>query len=69
MTTAVISYLAAAICGAAALYLGGENNAVFASLMASVVFFVGSGIVLHVIATTNLPDLKVQGSERRSDTD
>jgi hypothetical protein len=28
--------------------------------MASVVFFAGVGIVLHVISSTNLPSLKVE---------
>ncbi|OOY46867.1 hypothetical protein BOW13_07225 [Solemya velum gill symbiont] len=61
MVIAVVCYLAAVICGIAAFYLDGEvNPPVIASLMASVVFFIGSGIVLHVIATVNMPDLKLR---------
>jgi hypothetical protein len=36
--------------------LGGEHP-VIASLGASLVFFVGAGIVLHVIGRANLPNL------------
>ena len=60
MAIAVISYIAAIGCGIAAGYLSdGTANPVVASMMASVVFFVGVGIVLHVIGSTNLPSLKV----------
>ena len=59
MGIAVINYIVAIGCGVAAGYLSeGTANAVVASLMASVVFFAGVGIVLHVIGSTNLPDLK-----------
>ncbi|OOZ40997.1 hypothetical protein BOW53_05600 [Solemya pervernicosa gill symbiont] len=37
----------------------GSEHPVTAAFMASVVFFVGVGIVLHVIGRTNLPSLKV----------
>ena len=30
------------------------------SFMASVVFFIGVGVVLHMIGITNLPDLKIE---------
>ena len=33
------------------------NDVIHASLMASVVFFIGCGVVLHVIATTRLKGL------------
>ena len=33
----------------------GTDNPVFASLLASLVFFIGSGVVLHVIGAVNLP--------------
>ncbi|MCU7930291.1 MAG: hemerythrin family protein [Candidatus Thiodiazotropha sp. (ex Codakia rugifera)] len=57
---AVISYLAAIACGVAAFFFGeGANDPITASLMASVVFFVGVGIVLHVIGNTDLPNLKI----------
>jgi hypothetical protein len=60
MVIAVISYIAAIGCGIAAAYLSdGSANPVVASMMASVVFFAGVGIVLQVIGSTNLPNLKV----------
>ena len=36
-----------------------SGDPVVASLMASVVFFAGVGIVLQVIGSSNLPDLKI----------
>jgi formate hydrogenlyase subunit 3/multisubunit Na+/H+ antiporter MnhD subunit len=45
----MISYLAAVGCGV-----------VVGSLMASVVFFAGVGIVLQVIGSVDLPDLKIK---------
>jgi len=61
LVIAVVSYLAAVACAVAALYLGaGYGDPIAAALMASVVFFVGAGVVLHVIAKTNLPDLKIR---------
>ncbi len=57
---ALISYLAALVCVVAAIYLNsGTQEPWVASLMASVVFFTGVGVVLHVIARTDLPDLKL----------
>lgn len=58
---ALLSYLGAVVSGAAlGLSIGelGGNHPVTASLGACVVFFVGAGIVLHVIARTDLPDLR-----------
>jgi len=61
MGIAVISYVAAIACAMAAAYLSdGTANPAVASFMASVVFFSGVGIVLHVIGSTNLPNLKVE---------
>ena len=63
LTIAAINYLAALGCGiAAALHEGtaAEGDPILASLMASVVFFAGVGIVVHVIASGNLPNLKVE---------
>jgi ABC-type uncharacterized transport system fused permease/ATPase subunit len=58
LAIAVISYLAAVACGVAAIYPGtGFRDEVVGSLMASVVFFIGVGIVLHVLANARLPDL------------
>jgi len=53
---AVLCYIAGVACavGAALYPVRGDYDAIQASLMASVVFFVGCGIVLHVIATTRL---------------
>ena len=52
---AVLSLLAA---GYRAITLG-TDDAVFASLLASVVFFLGSGLVLQVMGSVDLPDLKI----------
>ena len=60
MIIAIISYIAAAACGVAAGVLGGGlGDPVTGSFMASVVFFAGAGIVLHVIGSVNLPSFKV----------
>ena len=57
---ALAFYLCAALCFAGFLLwygeLGGEHP-VIASLGASMVFFIGAGIVLHVIGYANLPSL------------
>ena len=59
LVLAVINYLTAIACGVAAGYPDtGFSDEVNASLMASVVFFIGVGIVLHVLATARLPDLR-----------
>lgn len=59
LAIAVISYLAAVACGVAAAYPDtGFSDEVVGSLMASVVFFVGVGIVLQVLANARLPDLR-----------
>ena len=56
-----ISYTLAIACGVAAAlkWEGASWDPMVASLMASVVFFLGAGIVVHVIGRTRLPDLKV----------
>jgi hypothetical protein len=60
MVIAITSYIVAIGCGIAAGYLSdGSANPAVASMMASVVFFAGVGIVLHVIGSTNLPSFKV----------
>lgn len=38
----------------------GTADSIIASMMAGVVFLVGVGIVLHVIGTANLPDLRIR---------
>jgi len=61
MGIAAISYFAAIVCGLVAGYMSdGTANPVVTSMMASVVFFACTGIVLHVISSTNLPSLKVE---------
>ena len=60
MGVAVISYVASIGCAiAAAMLSDGTANPAVASMMASVVVLAGTGIVLHVIGSTNLPSLKV----------
>ena len=68
MAIAVLCYIAGVGCAvSAALYpVRGAYDAIQASLMASVVFFVGCGIVLHVIATTRLKGIVTLG---KSDAD
>ena len=57
---ALFSYFAAVICLVLAFYLNdGKQNPWVASMMASIVFFVGVGVVLQVIARTDLPNLKL----------
>ncbi|MGB4334230.1 MAG: hypothetical protein WBJ41_05250, partial [Chromatiaceae bacterium] len=54
------SYLCAVLCLVGVfIWLGelGSEHPVIASLGASLVFFVGVGIVLHVIGRANLPSL------------
>lgn len=56
-----MSYMAAAGCAIAAFVKNtGSFDPIVASLMATVVFFIGAGVVLHVIATADLPDLKIE---------
>lgn len=62
---AIISYLLALVCIILAALKASEigtDNTIFASLAASVVFFVGVGIVLHAIATVSIPNLKIPKS-------
>lgn len=56
MAIAVLCYIAGVACalGAALYPFPAANDVVQASLMASVVFFVGCGVVLQAIATTRL---------------
>lgn len=59
---ALICYFLALCCAGLTFYYSqemAEYDPVVASLGATVVFFVGMGIVLHVIGKTNLPNLKV----------
>lgn len=56
LTFAVLSYIAALVCVIAAVFFSGESeqDPVRAAFMASVVFFVGCGVVLQVIGTARL---------------
>ena len=61
LVIAVINYLTAVACGVAAVYLDTSlSDMIVPSLMASVVFFAGVGIVLHVLANARLPDLRIR---------
>ena len=61
MGVAVISYVAAIVCAMVAGYLSdGTTNPAVASMMVSVVFFAGAGIVFHFISSTNLPGIKIE---------
>lgn len=61
MVVAAMSYLAAIGCGIGAFLLDAKlSSPVIASMMASVVFFACVGLVLQVIGSTDLPDLKVK---------
>ena len=57
-----ISYALSFVCILLAGYQAytiGTDNPIFASFAATVVFFAGAGVVLHVIGTVSLPDLKI----------
>jgi len=69
---AIISYLAALGCIAATVYYSGElggDHPITASFAAAVVFFVGAGIVLHVIGRVDIPDLSMKFRSDRQDQD
>jgi len=56
---AILFYAAGAACGLAAIFYTGDEpgDPIQASLMASVVFFVGAALVLQVIGTARLQGL------------
>ncbi len=60
---AFVFYLAALACLFAAVYftttLGGWNPAV-AAFSAAIVFFIGGGVVLHVMGKADIPDFKIK---------
>lgn len=63
---AFISYSAAIACMIGLyFYHDGEgmNNPISASLMASTVFFIGVGIVLHVMGKSDLPVLRFDSKD------
>ena len=45
-------------------YTRSTDDPVFASLAASVVFFIGTGVVLHVIGSVDLPSLRIDNHDR-----
>lgn len=67
---AIISYVAAIGCIFASVHYSaelGNNHPVVASFGAAVVFFVGVGIVLHVIGRADIPDLKIKPGPGNAD--
>ncbi len=59
LVISVISFIAAVGCGVGAVYKGPTSgDPVAAALMASVVFFIGVGVVVWVIARADLPDMR-----------
>jgi len=56
-----ISYLTAIVCGVTAYVMNeGNGDPVIASLMAGIVFFIGVGVVIQVIGSVDLPNLKIE---------
>jgi len=60
---AILCYMAAVGCMAATAYYAsqlGSESPIVAAFSASIVFFAGAGIVLHVIGKSDLPDLRIK---------
>ena len=65
--SAIVSYICAV-----ASFIGifivkaeyGFNHPITSSFMATVVFFIGVGVVLQVIGTANLPSLKIDTTKK-----
>ena len=60
---AILCYIAAVACVGATFHYHGQlggKSPVVASLAATVVFFLGVGIVLHVIGRADIPDLRIR---------
>lgn len=64
---AALLFYACAILSFAAIFIWvgdlGGNHPIIGSLAASVVFFVGGGLVLHVIGQANLPYLRFRAGD------
>ena len=45
------------------------NSPIFASAIASVIFFISCGVVLHYMANANLMDLKIKLNDNTKTTD
>ena len=61
LAAAWVSYGAALICLGCLLWLVGDlgrGHPIIASLAAAVVFFIGAGVVMHVMGRANLPNLR-----------
>jgi Na+-driven multidrug efflux pump len=68
LVIAYLCYLAALLSLLSAGYLASlarTQDPIFASLLAVVVFFIGCGVVLQVIGSVNLPDLKIDAKKAR----
>ena len=64
--SAMFFYLCSIGCAIAAFYYNqqlGSDNPIVASLVASVIFCVSNGFVLHVIGKVDLPDLRIQADK------
>ena len=64
--SAIVFYFCGIVCVIAAFYYNrqlGSDNPIVASLMASVIFCIGGGIVLHVIGKVDLSNLKIQSDK------
>lgn len=62
---ALLSYLAAFLSSVSFFYFRGElggDDPVVASLGSTIVFFIGVGIVLHVMGRVDLPSLSLKGA-------
>lgn len=66
---AILCYLAAIGCAIGAFVYQSDlpNDPIRASLMASVVFFIGCGVVLHVIGTARLKGILSGGRQCNDD--
>ena len=67
LISAYLSYIAAGLCLLAATVRAmsiGTDNPIFASLVASILFFIGCGVVLHVMGAVNLPSLKIDSRDK-----
>lgn len=65
---AVLCYIAAVGCAATAVLLPGDvDDPVRGAFMSSVVFFIGCGVVLHVIGTARLKGI-ISGGDKPDST-
>ncbi len=72
LAIAIICYIAAVVCVSAVVYWGnqlGAGHPVTGSLAASVVFLISVGVVLQVMGSVSLPDLRIAKSHTGSKGD